>query len=81
MSAAKTTQKLAKKRSLLVVNKHFEQIFNAIFAGAIVIQHPVSYHCFAHPLWRAEILGVESASGSLKLASHSPANPLTQEIT
>jgi predicted component of type VI protein secretion system len=40
MSAAKTRQKLAKKRSLLGVNEHFEPIFNAVFASVIDFQHP-----------------------------------------
>jgi hypothetical protein len=41
MSAAKTRQKLAKKRSLLVVNERKEPIFNAVFASAIVFQRLV----------------------------------------
>jgi hypothetical protein len=42
MIAAKTRQKLALKRSLLSVNEHFEPIFNAVFANAIVKQQPAS---------------------------------------
>jgi hypothetical protein len=37
-SAAKTRQKFAKNRSLQMVNEDFEQIFNAVFASAVVIQ-------------------------------------------
>jgi hypothetical protein len=42
MRAAKTRQKLAKKRSLYVINEHFEQVFNEVFAIVIAMQrYPV----------------------------------------
>ena len=37
MSEGETRQKLTKKRSLHVVNEHFELIFNAVSSSAIVI--------------------------------------------
>ena len=39
--AAKTRQKRPKKRSLLVVNEHFEAVFNAVLATQVVFQRPV----------------------------------------
>lgn len=36
MSAARTRQKFAKKRSLYVINEYFEQVFNAVIASVIV---------------------------------------------
>ncbi|MCA8862697.1 hypothetical protein FQS61_00290 [Halomonas sp. SBBP1] len=38
MSAGQTRQKSTKKRSLRVVNEHFEAIFNAVWPSAIVNQ-------------------------------------------
>tara|TARA_R110000796_G_scaffold104736_2_gene214600 strand:- start:12 stop:221 length:210 start_codon:yes stop_codon:yes gene_type:complete len=38
MSAGQTRQKSTKKRNLQVVNEHFEAIFNAVWASAIVNQ-------------------------------------------
>jgi len=38
MNVAKTRQQLAQKSGLLAVNAHFEPIFNADFARAIVKQ-------------------------------------------
>ncbi len=38
MSAGQTRQKLTKKRSLRVVNEHFEAIFNAVWPSVIVNQ-------------------------------------------
>ena len=40
MSAVKTRQKLAKKRSLHAVNEHFEPIFNPELTSVIVFQPP-----------------------------------------
>lgn len=36
--AVRARQKSAKKRSLLVVNEHFEPIFNAALATQVIIQ-------------------------------------------
>jgi hypothetical protein len=38
MSAGQTRQKSTKKWNLRVVNEHFEAIFNAVWASAIVNQ-------------------------------------------
>jgi nucleoside-diphosphate-sugar epimerase len=38
--AADTRQKQAKKRSLCVINKHFEPVFNTVAATQIVFQRP-----------------------------------------
>ncbi|PKH62124.1 hypothetical protein CXF94_07660 [Halomonas sp. Choline-3u-9] len=38
MSEGQTRQKSTKKRSLRVVNEHFEAIFNAVWPSAIVNQ-------------------------------------------
>ncbi|PKH60179.1 hypothetical protein CXF94_16850 [Halomonas sp. Choline-3u-9] len=38
MSEGQTRQKSTKKRSLRVVNEHFEAIFNAVWSSAIVNQ-------------------------------------------
>ncbi|MDX2454336.1 DUF192 domain-containing protein [Desulfosarcina sp.] len=40
MSAGKTRQKLAKKRSLCVINEQIESNFNAVWPSAIVFQQP-----------------------------------------
>jgi hypothetical protein len=40
MSAGKTRQNSAKKRSLCVINEHFESNFNAVWPSAIVFQQP-----------------------------------------
>jgi hypothetical protein len=40
MSAARTRQKLAKKRSLPGVSEHFEPAINEVLASAIVFQQP-----------------------------------------
>ena len=40
MSAGQTRQNSAKKRSLCVINEHFEPNFNAVWPSAIVFQHP-----------------------------------------
>ena len=37
-SVAKTRQKMTKKRSLYVINEHFESFFNEVFASAVVVQ-------------------------------------------
>lgn len=42
MSAAEARQNEAKKRSLHVVNEHFEPNFNAASASAVVFQHPAT---------------------------------------
>ncbi|OYT95585.1 MAG: hypothetical protein CFE49_11940, partial [Pseudomonas sp. PGPPP3] len=39
--AGKTRQKRPKKRSLRVVNEHFEAVFNAVLSTQIVFQGPV----------------------------------------
>ena len=39
-STAKTRQKITKKRSLYQINKHFESIFNAVIASAVVVKRP-----------------------------------------
>jgi hypothetical protein len=39
--AADTRQKQAKKRSLCVINEHFEPVFNTVAATQIVFQRPV----------------------------------------
>jgi hypothetical protein len=44
-SAGKTSQNLAKKRSLWLKNEHFEPNFNAGWPSAIVSQHPVKRFC------------------------------------
>mgnify|MGYP003420890201 CR=1 FL=1 len=38
--AADTRQKQAKKRSLCVINEHFEPVFNTVAATQIVFQQP-----------------------------------------
>ncbi|MBP6355525.1 MAG: hypothetical protein KA318_07490, partial [Nitrosomonas sp.] len=38
---ADTRQKQAKKRSLCVINEHFEPVFNTVAATQIVFQRPV----------------------------------------
>jgi hypothetical protein len=40
--AASARQKQAKKRSLRVVNEHFEPVFNAAMTTQVVFQQPVS---------------------------------------
>jgi hypothetical protein len=40
--AVSARQKQAKKRSLRVVNEHFEPVFNAAMATQVVFQQPVS---------------------------------------
>ena len=42
--AGKTRQKRPKKRSLRIVNEHFEAAFNAVLPTQVVFQQPVS-HC------------------------------------
>ena len=37
-SDVKTRQKQAKKRSLWVINEHFESVFNKVLANAVVVQ-------------------------------------------
>ena len=37
-------QKLAKKRSLQIVNEHFERIFNEVVATQIVFQQPARHN-------------------------------------
>ncbi len=39
--AADTRQKQARKRSLCVINEHFEPVFNTVAATQIVFQRPV----------------------------------------
>jgi len=39
--AADTRQKQAKKRSLCIINEHFEPVFNTVAATQIVFQWPV----------------------------------------
>ena len=39
--AADARQKQAKKRSLCVINEHFEPVFNTVAATQIVFQRPV----------------------------------------
>jgi lysophospholipase L1-like esterase len=43
MSAGKTRQNSAKKRSLWLINEHFESDFNAVWPSAIVFQLPVKW--------------------------------------
>jgi len=38
MSEAKTRQKQMKKRSLWVINEHFESAFNTVLASAVVVE-------------------------------------------
>ncbi|MDP1934230.1 MAG: hypothetical protein Q8K47_05005, partial [Nitrosomonas sp.] len=40
--AADARQKQAKKRSLCLINEHFESVFNTVAATQIVFQRPVS---------------------------------------
>jgi hypothetical protein len=40
--AGKTRRKRPKKRSLRVVNEHFEAVFNAVLPTQVVFQRPVS---------------------------------------
>ena len=44
-SEAKTRQKMTKKRSLYVINEHFESFFHAVFASVVVVRrsHPVTF--------------------------------------
>ena len=42
IEAASARQKSAKKRSLCVINEHFEPVFNAAMATQIVFQQPAS---------------------------------------
>ena len=37
-SDAKTRQKQTKKRSLWVINEHFESVFNKVLASVVVVQ-------------------------------------------
>jgi hypothetical protein len=48
MSAARTRQKLALKRSLLGVNEHFEPMFNTVIASGIVKQQPAKVKSWLH---------------------------------
>jgi hypothetical protein len=41
MSAGKTRQNPTKKRSLCVINEHFEEDLNAVLSSAIAFQQPV----------------------------------------
>jgi hypothetical protein len=41
--AADTRQKQAKKRSLCVINEHFETVFNTVAATQIVFQRPAKH--------------------------------------
>jgi hypothetical protein len=43
MSVGKTWQNPTKKRSLCVINEHFEEDFNAVLPSAIVFQQPDRY--------------------------------------
>jgi hypothetical protein len=43
MSVGKTRQNPTKKRSLCVINEHFEEDFNAVLPSAIVFQQPDRY--------------------------------------
>jgi hypothetical protein len=44
MSAGKTRQNPARKRSLYIINEHFEEDFNAVLSSAIVFQQPAKDH-------------------------------------
>jgi lipopolysaccharide export system protein LptA len=43
MSAGKTRQNSAEKRSLWLINEHVESTFSAVWPSAIVFQHPVRH--------------------------------------
>jgi hypothetical protein len=45
--AASARQKQPKKRSLRVVNEHFEAVFNVAMATQVVFQHPVTARAIA----------------------------------
>ncbi len=47
--AADTRQKQAKKRSLCVINEHFEPVFNTVAATQIVFQRPANGLLHFHP--------------------------------
>ncbi len=49
--AADARQKQAKKRSLSIINEHFEPVFNTAAATQIVFQRPVKAHVVM-PLFR-----------------------------
>ena len=52
MSAGKTRQDLVKKRSLFVINEHFEPNFNAVLSSTIVFQqHAKGFQPFRHLLF------------------------------
>ncbi len=75
MSAGQTRQNPTKKRSLLVINEHFEQDFNAVWPSIIVFQQPVQEgpdfesisftSFFIDPVWGLET-GMSKASGRLR---------------
>jgi hypothetical protein len=50
MSAGRTRQKPTKKRSLCVINEHFEEDFNAVLSGAIVFQQPANVFTYTYNL-------------------------------
>ena len=52
--AADTRQKQAKKRSLCVINEHFEPVFNTVAATQIVFQRPVKPSLPKQPFIYAE---------------------------
>jgi hypothetical protein len=53
---ASARQKQAKKRSLRVVNEHFETVFNAAMATQVVFQQPASHRATTEPLRAAATL-------------------------
>ena len=62
--AGKTRQKRPKKRSLRVVNEHFEAIFNAVLPTQVVFQRSARFALFA-----VLLLGSGAASAELSPAS------------
>jgi hypothetical protein len=50
MSEAETRKKGAKKRNLHQVNEHFEPLFDAVSASAIVLQQPAKFHVLTAPI-------------------------------
>jgi hypothetical protein len=49
MRAGKTRHNPTIKRSLFVINEHFEKDFNAVLSSAIVFQHPAKAYSTLRP--------------------------------
>ena len=70
--AADTRQKQVKKRSLCLINEHFEPVFNTAAATQIVFQQPVEG--YSTTISESVLC---SNTHKRRIKSEAPANPLT----